>query len=72
MVHSLIKECGLLSTSPELADGDGAILAAVKARLATASELYLYHDKPYIDFVLTHQAQQVDARSSVFGIEDVC
>ena len=64
----MIKECGLLSSSP---GDDGSILVPVKARLATTTELCLYHDKAYVEFVLSHSSAPVADQTSDFGIEDV-
>lgn len=68
-MHSLIKESELLSDAG--ADDDNPGLSVVKARPATVNELCLYHDRAYIEFVLSCSGRPLDNRSSAFGIEDV-
>ena len=75
-VHTLVQKLGLLNTT---ASNTHRPLQVIKPRPATTTELCLYHDKDFIDFVLDPSQHSSTAESgpaleetrAEFGIEDV-
>ena len=68
LVHTLVKEFGLLTPNVS----DGGRVQAVRPTPANVRELTIYHDREFVEHLLSEKGSELSNENEDHGLEEVC